>query len=57
MAMLKNPDVQAKAHNELDKVLGPGELPGFSDEPNLPYIAAIVREVGRHNPVAPLGLC
>jgi len=56
MAMLKNPDIQAKAHNELDSILGPGDLPGFSDEPRLPYISAIVREVGRHSPVAPLAI-
>ncbi len=55
LAMLMNPDVQAKAYSELEKVLGPGDLPRFSDEPSLPYITAIVREVLRHNPVTPLG--
>ena len=57
MAMLMNPEIQTKAHEELDKVLGPGDLPSFSDEPALPYITAIVQEVMRHNPVAPLGAC
>lgn len=57
MAMLVNPEVQTKAHNELEKVLGPGDMPSFSDEPALPYITAIVREVTRHNPVVPLGAC
>jgi len=33
--------------------LGPGDLPSFSDEPTLPYITAIVKEVLRHNPVTP----
>lgn len=53
--MLMNPEIQTKAHSELDKVLGPGDLPSFSDEPALPYITAIVREVVRHDPVTPLG--
>lgn len=57
IAMLMNPDVQNKAHDELERVLGPGDLPSFSDEPTLPYITAIVQEVLRHNPVAPLGAC
>ncbi|KAE9389986.1 cytochrome P450 [Gymnopus androsaceus JB14] len=53
IAMLMNPEVQTKAHHELEKVLGPGDLPSFSDEPMLPYITAIVREILRHNPITP----
>ncbi|KAE9394831.1 cytochrome P450 [Gymnopus androsaceus JB14] len=49
-----NPEVQPKAHCELMKVLGLGDLPSFNDEPTLPYITAIVREVMRYNPVVPL---
>ncbi|KAF5390053.1 hypothetical protein D9757_003792 [Collybiopsis confluens] len=54
LAMLMFPGVQAKAHRELDEVLSPGDLPTFSDEPTLPYIAAIIREVIRYQPVTPL---
>lgn len=57
MAMLMNPEVQIKAHSELEKVLGPGDLPTFSDEPTLPYITAIVKEVMRYDPVGPFGAC
>ncbi|KAF5350190.1 hypothetical protein D9757_013079 [Collybiopsis confluens] len=53
-ALLLNPDVQAIAHRELDKVLGLGKLPDFSDEPSLPYITAIIMESFRHQPLAPL---
>jgi cytochrome P450 len=56
LTLLMNPEIQAKAHRELDMVLGPGNLPSFSDEPLLPYIAAIVREIYRFQPVAPLGV-
>ncbi|KAF5381245.1 hypothetical protein D9757_007868 [Collybiopsis confluens] len=54
-AMLMNPHVQKQAQLELDKVLGPGDLPTFSDEPLLPYITAVVRETLRYQPVTPLG--
>jgi cytochrome P450 len=50
------PDVQTKAHAELDAVIGDGRLPGFSDLPHLPYINAIVTEVLRWNSVAPTGV-
>ncbi|KIK66026.1 hypothetical protein GYMLUDRAFT_82433 [Collybiopsis luxurians FD-317 M1] len=56
LAMLEHPHCQTIAHRELDKVLGSGDLPSFSDEPSLPYITAIVKEVLRHNPITPLSL-
>ncbi|KAF9062359.1 cytochrome P450 [Rhodocollybia butyracea] len=55
LAMLMNPDVQVEAQRELDKVLAPGDLPTFSLKSDLPYISAIVREVLRYQPVAPVG--
>ena len=51
-----SPDVQEKAHAELDTVIGEGRLPEFSDQPHLPYINAIVTEVLRWNSVAPTGI-
>ncbi|KIK59231.1 hypothetical protein GYMLUDRAFT_262044 [Collybiopsis luxurians FD-317 M1] len=54
--MLMHPEIQHKAHSELDKIFGPGDLPSFSDEQSLPYITAIVRETLRLQPVAPLGI-
>ena len=53
--MLLHPEVQTSAQQELDKVLGAGDLPTFDDEPSLPYITALVREVLRYNPAIPLG--
>ncbi|KAF7325866.1 Cytochrome P450 [Mycena kentingensis (nom. inval.)] len=53
LTMVLYPDVQKSAQEELDKVVG-DLLPELSDEPNLPYITAIIREIGRWNPVAPL---
>ncbi|KAF9043066.1 cytochrome P450 [Panaeolus papilionaceus] len=56
LALLLNPEVQIKAQEELDRVVGHDRLPDFNDRPNLPYTTAILKEVLRWNPVAPLGL-
>ena len=49
------PDVQAKAHEELDRVVGNDRSPTFEDEPALPYIHAIVKEILRIRPVTNMG--
>ncbi|KAJ7483833.1 cytochrome P450 monooxygenase [Mycena galericulata] len=54
MAMVAYPDVQKKAQTELDNVVGKDRLPDFSDQSSLPYCNAIVKEVLRWNPPAPL---
>ena len=54
MAMALYPQVQKKAQDELDMVLG-GALPTFSDQGSLPYTTALVKEVFRWMPVTPLG--
>ena len=51
------PDVQRAAHAEIDAVLGDSRLPDFCDEEKLPYIGAVLKEVFRWHPVAPLGGC
>ncbi|EIW84420.1 cytochrome P450 [Coniophora puteana RWD-64-598 SS2] len=56
VALLQNPAVQKRAHAELWAVVGNNRLPTFEDRPSLPYIDALIREVTRWNPAAPLGL-
>ncbi|KAF2631897.1 putative cytochrome P450 oxidoreductase OrdA-like protein [Macroventuria anomochaeta] len=58
LAMAMHPTVQAKAHAELDALLGPNptRLPTFTDRDQLPYISLIVEEAQRWHPVAPMGL-
>lgn len=56
LAMIKYPEVQAKAQLELDRVLGPGQLPSFGDEDSLPYISAIVNECLRWEIVLPFSV-
>ncbi|KAF9524744.1 cytochrome P450 [Crepidotus variabilis] len=46
-----HPEIQAKAHAELDRVVGRNRMPTVDDEKNMPYIHAIIKEVERcHNP-------
>ncbi|KAJ3757782.1 cytochrome P450 [Lentinula raphanica] len=53
--MLLYPEVQTKAHHELDMIIGLGNLPRFTHRKTLPYVAAIVQETIRYNPIAPIG--
>jgi Cytochrome P450 len=53
-ALATNPDVQRKAQQEIDHVVGPGRLPDFGDFEQLPYIQALIKEVGRWHSVVPL---
>ncbi|GKZ23594.1 hypothetical protein AbraIFM66951_009867 [Aspergillus brasiliensis] len=55
LAMSLFSDIQAKAQDELDRVVGIN-LPTAEDRTNLPYINAVIKEVLRWNPVTPLGI-
>ncbi|EMD37285.1 hypothetical protein CERSUDRAFT_94290 [Gelatoporia subvermispora B] len=56
LAMVLNPEVQAKAQMELDAVSGGHRLPVFTDQVSMPYITAIMMESLRWKPVVPLNL-
>lgn len=45
--MMSFPEVQDKAQRELDRVVGQGRLPDFTDEEHLPYLSAVLKEVQR----------
>ncbi|KAJ2934354.1 hypothetical protein H1R20_g2712, partial [Candolleomyces eurysporus] len=55
-ALATHPRVQKKAQEEIDLVIGNDRLPQLSDRENLPYVAAVVKEVSRWHSVVPLGL-
>ncbi|KAF8463377.1 cytochrome P450 [Russula ochroleuca] len=54
LAILAYPETQARAQAEIDAVVGRARLPTFADYPHLPYVRAMVKEVLRWRPVAPL---
>ena len=54
--MVLNPRVLKKAQEELDRVVGKGQLPDFSDKEGLPYIDAVMKEIIRWSPPLPIAL-
>ncbi|VDC01477.1 unnamed protein product [Peniophora sp. CBMAI 1063] len=56
LAMLLYPDVQKRAQDEIDAVVGRSRVPTFADMPRLPYINAVVKEVIRWRPVSPMAV-
>ena len=55
VAMLLYSDVQKKAQDELDSVIGRDRLPTFEDRPRLPFIDAVCKETLRWSPIALVG--
>ncbi|KAF4981513.1 hypothetical protein FZEAL_2698 [Fusarium zealandicum] len=55
LAMVLFPQVQRKAQQEIDRVVGTDRLPSFEDRDRLPYIDALVKEALRWWPIAPMG--
>ncbi|KAJ8583488.1 cytochrome P450 [Rhizopogon salebrosus TDB-379] len=56
LAMVLYPDVQEKAHDLVESVVGTNRLPTSQDRPSLLYIDAILRECLRWHPVLPLAI-
>jgi cytochrome P450 len=54
--MMLHPEIQRRAHEELDRVVGPDRLPTLQDRDNLPFIDAIVKETFRWHPIVPMGV-
>ncbi|KAG1858341.1 cytochrome P450 [Suillus tomentosus] len=55
LAMTLFPDVQKKAQDEIDAVVGSDRLPSFADRDSLPYIEALTKEIQRWNVVSAAG--
>ncbi|KAF9485107.1 cytochrome P450 [Pholiota conissans] len=56
IAMITYLDIQKKAQDEIDRVVGGDRLPNYDDQPSLPYITAVLRETLRWQPHVPLGV-
>lgn len=56
LAMTCFPEAQSKAQEELDRVIGRGRLPEIEDQPHLPYVEALLKEIHRWRPAGPLGI-
>ena len=49
-----HPETQAKAFEEMDRVIGYDRLPTLSDLDNLPYMEALWKETLRWSPPVPI---
>lgn len=56
LAMIIYPEVQQKAQEEIDRVVGRHRMPTFEDRAALPYVFAVFKETLRWHTVAPQGL-
>lgn len=45
LCMAYHPEIQARAHQELDRVVGQSRMPTLEDYDQLPFIQAIAKEV------------
>lgn len=54
--MTQNPHAVEAAQEELDRVVGSDRLPVWEDEPNLPYVRGLIKEVMRHRPPNKFGI-
>jgi cytochrome P450 len=56
LCMVLFPEVQKRAQQELDRVVGMERLPRWEDEANLPYVRSVIKEVLRWRPVNKFGM-
>jgi len=56
LLMSTHPDIQRHAQDEIDQIVGRDRLLTLDDQKSLPYVAALLKELLRYAPVAPLGL-
>ena len=50
------PDIQSRAQEEIDRVVGNERLPVLADRDSLPYLSALQSEIYRWGPVVLTGL-
>jgi cytochrome P450 len=56
LLMALHPKIQRRARQEIDAVLGVGGMATHNDRSSLPYVDAMIKEITRWGPVAPLGM-
>ncbi|XP_035686088.1 cytochrome P450 2J1-like [Branchiostoma floridae] len=54
--LLRHPDIQEKVHQEIDGTIGQDVTPSLTHRDQLPYTQAVITEVMRSNPIAPVGV-
>uniref|UniRef100_A0A8C3X9V1 Cytochrome P450 n=1 Tax=Catagonus wagneri TaxID=51154 RepID=A0A8C3X9V1_9CETA len=56
LLLMKHPEVQAKVHEEIDRVIGRSQRPCMQDKMKMPYTEAVLHEIHRYITLLPSNL-
>jgi cytochrome P450 len=56
LLLANRPEIQARVHEELDRIIGRDALPTVEDRTRLPFVFACLAESMRYRTIGPLGL-